>query len=83
MTAKKCRCPVDSPFMWRHDHRPSVFLKDKSIRIAAQSSASQTSVIERERINGKNLGLVGEHTKQIKVLSTRQLLVFSRAAKYT
>lgn len=83
MTAKKCKCPIDSPFMWRHDHRPSMFLKDKSMRIAAQSSASQTAVIERERINGKNIGLVNEHTKPIKVLSTRQLLVFSRAAKYT
>jgi hypothetical protein len=69
--------------MWKHDHRPSMFLKDKSMKIAAQSSASQTAVIERERMKGNTIGLVTENTKQIKLLTTRQLLVFSRAAKYS
>ena len=32
MTAKKCRCNHDSPFMWKHDHRPSVFAKDPYFR---------------------------------------------------
>ena len=82
MTAKKCRCPVDSPFMWKHDHRPSMFLKDKSLKIAAQSSASQTAVIERERMKGNTVGLVTDNTLGLAELKVRQMIVFSRAARY-
>lgn len=75
----KCKCHADSPFHWKANNRPSIFLKDKGMRLAAQSSISQTAVIERERLNGNVIGLVTQNTLRLKDLNVRQFMVYSRA----
>lgn len=32
MTAKKCKCHPDSPFLWKENSRPSIFAKDVAYR---------------------------------------------------
>ena len=32
MTKKKCTCHPDSPFLWRNNPRPSIFLLDVAFR---------------------------------------------------
>ena len=32
MTAKKCKCHPDSPFLWAHKQQPSIFVKDVYFR---------------------------------------------------
>jgi hypothetical protein len=82
MTAKKCRCPVDSPFMWKHDHSPSVFAKDSHFRgHGATMSQSQTQVVERSRAQGISLGTIPNlSNKSVQsTISVRQFSVYSRA----
>jgi len=83
MTAKKCRCPVDSPFMWKHDHSPSVFLKDPHFRgHGATMSQSQTQVVERNRAQGISIGTIPNlSSKAQNIINVRQFSVYSKAGK--
>jgi len=83
MTAKKCRCPSDSPFMWKHDHSPSVFAKDPHFRgHAAVMSQSQTQVVERNRAQGIAIGTLGSlSNKPQSIISVRQFSIYSKAGK--
>lgn len=59
MTAKKCNCPPDSPFMWKHDHNPSIFREDHYFRGAnAVMSQSQSQRVERNRAEGISIGSI-------------------------
>lgn len=78
----KCKCPVDSPFMWKHDHRPSMFLKDNHFRgHGAVMSQSQTQVVERSRAMGISLGTIPNLSAKSAqtTISVRQFSVYSRA----
>ena len=83
MTAKKCKCPVDSPFNWKHDHRPSVFVKDPYFKGAsAVMSQSQTQVVERSRAEGNPIGTLAHlsnRSKEQAMISLRQFTVYSKA----
>lgn len=83
MTAKKCRCHPDSPFLWRHDHRPSMFVKDPYFKGAsAAQSQSQTEVVERKRAIGQEVGTISNlsnRTKEKNIISVRQFTVYSKA----
>ena len=83
MTAKKCRCPVDSPFMWKHDHSPSIFLKDPHFRGAgAVMSQSQTQVVERKREQGIAIGTISNlSNKAQNIINVRQFTVYSKAGR--
>ena len=83
MTAKKCRCPVDSPFMWKHDHRPSVFAKDSHFRgHGAVMSQSQTQVVERNRAQGIAIGTIPNlSNKAQNIINVRQFTVYAKAGK--
>lgn len=83
MTAKKCRCNHDSPFMWRHDHRPSIFIKDPYFKGAsANQSQSQTQVVERKREQGIAIGTIGNlSNKAQNIINVRQFTVYSKAGK--
>ena len=83
MTAKKCRCPVDSPFMWKHDHTPTVFAKDSHFRgHGAVMSQSQTQVVERNRAQGVAFGTIqGLSNKVQNIINVRQFTVYSKAGK--
>jgi len=83
MTAKKCRCPVDSPFMWKHDHSPSVFAKDPHFRGAgAVMSQSQTQVVERNRAQGISIGTIPNlSNKAQNIINVRQFTVYSKAGR--
>ncbi len=83
MTAKKCRCPVDSPFMWRHDNSPTVFAKDSHFRGAgAVMSQSQTQVIERNRAQGISIGTIPNlSNKAQNIINVRQFTVYSKAGR--
>lgn len=81
MTAKKCNCPPDSPFNWRHDHSPSVFAKDPHFRgHGAVMSQSQTQVVERNRAQGISIGTIPNLSNKAQtIISPRQFSVYSRA----
>jgi hypothetical protein len=83
MTAKKCRCNHDSPFMWKHDHRPSVFAKDPYFRgHGAVMSQSQTQVVERKREQGIAIGTITNlSNKAQSIINVRQFTVYSKAGK--
>ncbi len=83
MTAKKCRCPVDSPFMWKHNHSPSVFLQDAHFRgHGATMSQSQTQVVERNRVQGIAFGTIPNLSNKTQaVINVRQFTVYSKAGK--
>jgi len=82
MTAKQCKCNHDSPFLWKHDHSPSVFAKDPHFRgHGAVMSQSQTQVVERSRAQGISLGTIPNlSNKSVQsTISVRQFSVYSRA----
>jgi PAB1-binding protein PBP1 len=83
MTAKKCRCPSDSPFLWKHDRTPTVFAKDAHFRgHGATMSQSQTQVVERSRAQGISLGTIHNlSNKAQNTISVRQFTIFSKAGK--
>lgn len=85
MTAKKCTCHPSSPFLWRHDHRPSIFAKDLFFRGAgAVQSKAQTEVVERKRQNGEEVGTIknlSNKAREQNIISLRQFTVFARAGK--
>ncbi len=75
----KCTCPPNSPFRWRENKTPSIFAQDKSLHKSVMSSASQTMVVERERLNGRDISNLGGLTKTISRINLREFSVFSRA----
>ena len=84
MTAKKCKCNHDSPFLWKHDHSPSVFLQDAHFRgHGATMSQSQTQVVERNRAQGISLGTIPNlSNKSVQnTISVRQFTVYSKAGR--
>jgi hypothetical protein len=83
MTAKKCRCPSDSPFLWKHNHTPTVFVKDLHFRgHGAVMSQSQTQVVERNRAQGVAIGTISNlSNKPQSTINVRQFLVYSKAGR--
>jgi hypothetical protein len=83
MTKPKCKCPPNSPFHWRDNPRPSIFV-DAKLHNALNNSIKQTAHIERERLNGRDISHVAglshkSHAQRI--ISVRQFTVYSRAGK--
>jgi len=83
MTAKKCKCNHDSPFLWKHNHSPSVFLQDAHFRgHGATMSQSQTQVVERNRAQGVAFGTIPNlSNKAQNIINVRQFTVYSKAGK--
>jgi hypothetical protein len=84
MTAKKCRCNHDSPFLWKHDRTPTVFAKDSHFRgHGATMSQSQTQVVERKREQGIAIGTIqGLSNKSAQTtISVRQFTIYSKAGR--
>lgn len=75
----KCKCPPGSPFHWRENKTPSIFAQDKSLQKSAMSSASQTMVVERERLNGRDISNVAGMAITINRVNLREFSVYSRA----
>ena len=75
----KCKCPPGSPFHWRENKTPSMFALDKFFAKSAASSASQTMVVERERLNGRDISDMGGLTRTVSRINLREFSVFSRA----
>lgn len=78
----RCKCPPDSPFHWRDDPRPSIFLQDPHVKAAATLSLNQTLVVERKREKGEDIGHIsGVTEKQRSIISVKQFNIFSRAGQ--
>lgn len=78
----RCKCPPDSPFHWRDNPRPSVFLQDPHVKAAATLSLNQTLVVERKREKGEDIGHIpGVTEKQRSIISVKQFNIFSRAGQ--
>ena len=79
----KCNCPSHSPFLWKNDPRPSMFLKDPVFTAGAKLSQTQTMVIEREREKGRDIshfpGMSDKSAKVANRISVREFNIFSRA----
>jgi hypothetical protein len=74
----KCNCPIDSPFRWRENPRPSIFATDNGARL----SINQSAVVDREREKGHDISHVaGLSTKSHseRILNVRQFTVYTRA----
>lgn len=78
----RCKCPPDSPFHWRDDPRPSIFLQDPHVKAAATLSLNQTLVVERKRERGEDIGNIpGVTEKERNIINVRQFNIFSRAGQ--
>lgn len=79
----KCKCHPDSPFHWKDNQRPSMFIKDSYFKgLNAASSQSQTQVVERKRIEGRDVGTISNlsnRTKELNIISLRQFAIYSKA----
>ena len=79
----KCKCHPDSPFHWKDNQRPSMFIKDSYFKgLNAASSQSQTQVVERKRIEGQDVGTISNlsnRTKELNIISLRQFAIYSKA----
>ena len=78
---RKCKCPEGSPFHWKDEDRPSIFLEAK-LHNSLNNSLKQTEHIERERTKGRDISHVAglshkSHAQRI--ISVRQFLVYSKA----
>jgi hypothetical protein len=56
-----------------------MFALDKLFAKSAASSASQTMVVERERLNGRDISDMGGLTRTVSRINLREFSVFSRA----
>ena len=83
-----CKCHPDSPFLWRKNPKPSIFMKDHVFRSKGDSglSASQiaSNFVEKEREQGKMSGTIknmGTLTKQKEaaLIAYKQFGIYSRA----
>ena len=83
-----CNCHPQSPFLWRKNPRPSIFMADHVFRSKGQDglSASQiaSNFVEKERKRGKLPGSIinlGKTTKQkeLALIAYKQFGIYSRA----
>lgn len=78
----KCKCPEDSPFHWKHNPQPSMFVKDPLFTAGARQSQSQTLVIERAREKGKDISHfpgMSEKAASTLRINVKEFNIFSRA----
>lgn len=74
----RCKCPPDSPFHWRDDKSPTIF-QDKAMKQSVASSMSQTAVVERERLNGRDISHFPGMKVVVDRVNLKQFSVYSRA----
>lgn len=74
----KCSCPPDSPFHWRNNKSPTIF-QDTAMKQSVASSRSQTAVIERERLNGRDISHFPGMRVVVERINLKQFSVYSRA----
>lgn len=82
----KCGCMSDSPFMWRHDPRPSTFMSDPYFRTNAMSgSVASTKRVEEARAKGEPAGYMYGISKnrEAEILRMRNFSVYSIATTTT
>lgn len=81
---RKCKCPPDSPFHWMDNRQPSMFMQDPVFRAGAKLSQTQTAVVERERIKGRDISHIAglsAKTHAERVINVKQFTIYSRAGK--
>lgn len=74
----KCSCPPDSPFHWRKNKSPTIF-QDKAMKQAVACSVSQTAVVERERLNGRDISHFPGMRVVVDRVNIKQFSVYSKA----
>ena len=83
-----CKCHPDSPFLWRKNPKPSIFMKDHVFRSKGDSglslSQNATAVVEANRRQGKMSGTVKNFSsttfeKEQAVIAYKQFGIYSRA----
>lgn len=54
--SKNCTCDVDSPFMWAHNRRPSIFALDRAFVAQGQNGMTKgqlmTQAVDNQRARG-------------------------------
>ena len=81
-----CTCAINSPFRWKEEVRPSIFLLDPAYRVNDQGkTASQISSasVEKARAEGVNAGYIRgvSRNREAELLRIRNFTIFSRAGK--
>lgn len=80
----QCGCTSDSPFMWMHDSRPSVFQADTYFRAnGASGSAASTKRVEEARAKGQPIGYMYgiSRNREEEILRMRTFSTFSKAMR--
>lgn len=78
----KCGCMSDSPFMWMHDPRPSVFASDPYFKNNGQAgSVASTKRVEEARAKGEPAGYMYGISKnrEAEILRIRNFNIYSLA----
>jgi hypothetical protein len=75
----KCRCHPNSPFLWRNDKTPTIFVSEK-INQYSKLSASQSAYVDRERNNGRDISHIAGLSK---ASHAQRLTDFKRFAVYS
>lgn len=81
----KCSCPEGSPFHWRHEKRPSIFMDDITFRASKTGqtlSQASTAVVEKAREEGKMAGFIKgiSRKREEEILRVRNFTIFTLAS---
>lgn len=78
----KCSCSPSSPFLWRQDTRPSIFMADTLFRAnAASGSVAATQRVEQARARGERVGTMYgiSRNREAEILRMRVFNTFALA----
>ncbi len=76
-----CNCHPDSPFLWRNNKRPSIFIEAK-VNQYSLLSQKQTAVVERERQAGRDIAHIPGISKAShaqRILDVKRFTIYSKA----
>lgn len=74
-----CNCHPLSPFLWRKNKKPSIFV---DLVKASRQSIAQSTVVERKREQGQDISHIGglsEVSHARRITDFKQFTVYSRA----
>jgi len=74
----KCNCHPQSPFLWRKNKRPSIFVQTN----VNQHSAKQSAFVERERLAGRDISHIPGISKAShaqRITDVKRFTVYSKA----
>lgn len=75
----KCKCPPNSPFLWRNNKTPTIFVQ-ANVNQYSQLSQKQSAYVERERNAGRDISHIAGISK---ASNAKRLTEFKKFAVYS